>query len=1475
MDKRGNIIALYQYIAEVVKSIKTEKKDIHNEEWCYFLEDLPKYSGITLNYLDNKNNLANQKILQVEKLPFLEPLAIDKELLEWISGDWTDYKSPIKLLSEKITKENDASKVVNISKKEKEILEKLLKDRKLWVEEQKKIEVVRNLFDTLYNKYLVLDRDSDSLELVVANGLVKVPNEDICYPILLKKVNLNIDTEKNIISITDASDNDFITQELYLNFLAEVENINLDKVFYLEDKIVENNIHPISKNDTIKDFFREFIHNLNPRAQFIEDLDKKNKESVITIEWKPILFIRKKDDGKVEAINNIIKDIENGGEIPEYLSELVGVIGSDKRAVEPIPDILFTKETNNEQIEIIKSLYSHRAVVVQGPPGTGKTHTIANLLGHFLAEGKNVLITSQTKKALDVLKEKIPTDIQDLCISMLDDDSSDLGNSVESISEKLGYLNLETLKNEYEEIENQRNELKEDIKNIKRKIFNIKYQESHPIIYNNESITLREAGEFLRKNQRELDRIPGIVSSGVTCPINNENLTFLKSGYKKSVSKEEEKEIELGLNKLSDFWTLEEFKEMLENKKEIMSRLDLLLKNKKYHINDNLFYVDDKMLIDLDKFKNYSGIDKIIPEDLKSIEDWKKDVCIAGTENSGDRKIWLEFIKDIRRLYDLTNMTKDQLFKKEVVYKDIDVSTAKKLIIGLKKGIERPGFFFKHRLRKARKQISDKVTINNRILETLYDCNVALEYTTLIELKENTKNTWNILMTGNSLLENSNNKNLYKQLYSYADQMEYLLNWYDREKKTFLHKIENAGFEKLNINKTEGNPIYVDEVNQIFDFIPSLEELIAIGKIALEYREVDIKRSEYLVKIENIIKENSHLGREIKNAILNENIDKYSETLEKLRVLSEKEVLYKKYKDLLHSVKAVANSWGEELENGLFNEKIENIYNVWRYKQISQKLKELAEKPYFNLQADILEKTEELKKLTIDLVTKKAWYNIIKFLEEKDNLAISQALKGWKQTVQKIGKGTGKNTNIHKKNAKEKMLLCQKVVPAWIMPLNKVFDTLNPVENKFDIVIIDEASQSDISSLILLYMAKKIIIVGDDKQVSPSDVGVNIDKINMFRRKYIKGKVVNDDLYGIRASLYSIVSTTFQPISLREHFRSVPEIIGYSNRTSYDNQILPLRDSNSTILKPAIIDYKVNGKRDEKSKINRVEAETIVSLIEACLAMKEYKNSTFGVISLLGDEQAELIQDLIVKRIPATEIENHKILCGNSASFQGDERDIMFISLVDSSEENKSLRLVGEGVEGAIRKRYNVAISRAKDQLWIVHSIDKNNLKEGDLRKELFEYIDSLKENVFDKTAIENITASDFENEVARHLLEKNYTIKQKWRVGSYDIDMVDIYDDKKIAIECDGKTLNHTEEEVIANLEEQEILERCGWEFIRVRASEYFRNPEKAIKDLIIQLDDKGVYPNHKEVYSDKNELLNNIKSESLELMEKYDEEE
>src|SRR5699024_1710182 len=87
-------------------------------------------------------------------------------------------------------------------------------------------------------------------------------------------------------------------------------------------------------------------------------------------------------------------------------------------------------------------------VTVQGPPGTGKTHTIANLVSHFLAEGKRVLITSQKESPLRVLKSKIPKDIQDLCVPVLgggSDSLQEIEKSINTISEKLGELDTAKL----------------------------------------------------------------------------------------------------------------------------------------------------------------------------------------------------------------------------------------------------------------------------------------------------------------------------------------------------------------------------------------------------------------------------------------------------------------------------------------------------------------------------------------------------------------------------------------------------------------------------------------------------------------------------------------------------------------------------------------------------------------------------------------------------------------------------------------------------------------------------------------------------------------------------------------------------------------------------------------------------------------------------------------------------------------------
>ena len=84
-----------------------------------------------------------------------------------------------------------------------------------------------------------------------------------------------------------------------------------------------------------------------------------------------------------------------------------------------VQDLYFPKPFNDEQVRVVQLLESNDGVIVQGPPGTGKTHTIANVICHYLAQGKRVLVTSMKDPALAVLQEKLPEEIRPLAISLL------------------------------------------------------------------------------------------------------------------------------------------------------------------------------------------------------------------------------------------------------------------------------------------------------------------------------------------------------------------------------------------------------------------------------------------------------------------------------------------------------------------------------------------------------------------------------------------------------------------------------------------------------------------------------------------------------------------------------------------------------------------------------------------------------------------------------------------------------------------------------------------------------------------------------------------------------------------------------------------------------------------------------------------------------------------------------------------------
>ena len=1480
MKDKDKVLALFNYISEISKNLKNTKTNIAEEKWFDFLENFPKHKDIIFEYknLDEKYFEKEEgKLLEIRKPNFLKPLYIDEYLLEWIEGDWKDYRAALEV-NEKIfveNTENGSGEIVDITPEIEGKIQEELEKRELWVEKQLAIEEVRNFFDTLYIKYLELNKETETLELVIGNGIVRIKEQNVYYPVLLKKIKIDFNAKDNILILSDPHTNESFSPNLYTNFLNEIDDIHLENVFELEKEVKERNLHPLNRKETV-DFFKKFIHSLTNRGFFIEDGDIEDLKEYgdIFIEDNPLIFIRKKETGIVKAIENITEKIENSGEIPAHLYELVGVASEEENENTEKDfreeEILFVKDANTEQVNIAKQIEKNNAVVVQGPPGTGKTHTIANLLGHFLAQGKNVLVTSQTKKALRVLKEKIPKSIQGLCISILDDDNSDMRKSVETISEKLGNFTSEKLKKEVEELEKIRIKECNDLENITDQMCGIRYRESKSIDFNGETFFIKDIAKYLRENPEIAGKIPGKISELVPCPITNDEFSFLKTKYRQQVSENEEKEIVSGLNNISDYLDVSEFEELVNDKKRTWKELEKLLNDNSFNIHSNILYVNGKEIIDLKKFKENYDVKQTIPKELtEDMEKWKVDAAISGGTDNGNKINWQNFIEDIKELHEYLNNLIPKLFKKRIDFSGIALPDAVKMIQELKNAFNNPGLMFGLNVKKAKNRIGSRITLNEETVKDVTECNLLLEYFNLLIQEKELKESWKELIENNGgISADSLGGSFIDYAFESVKEIEYFLNWNYKEKAKLLKNIENLGINRNCLFK-ETN-ISMEEIKDILNSAKNIEKVMEIGSKALKLSEKEEKYSLYTEKIKNITKKDSILDEKIKNAVVNEEIKEYSKNLKQLEILSAKQEYYKKREDILERINKTAFKWYEELKNGKIEE-IEDICEVWKWKQLSQELEKLEKEPYEDLEKKAFEKRENIKKATLELVEKKSWYHVLNFIEKKENLMVSQALRGWEQTIQKIGKGTGKNASLYRKQAKEKMNICQKAVPAWIMPMNKVIDTLNPAENKFDVIIIDEASQSDISSLVLLYMAKKVIIVGDDKQVSPLDIGVSVEKVNSLREKYIKGKIINDDLYGLNSSLYSVAATTYRPLMLKEHFRCVPEIIGYSNKTSYDLKIKSLRESGSSNLKPAVINYKVPGMRDEKRKINELEAKTVVSLIKACMEMKEYADSSFGVISLLGDEQSDLIQKMIVEKIDVTDIEKHDILCGNSSHFQGDERDVIFLTMVDSNSGEVPLRVMTDGTESARKKRYNVAASRAKNQMWVVNSLDvDNDLKTGDIRKEFLEYVSSPKEMLLTEEMEKN-SESVFEEKIAKYLISEGYHIEQQWEAGLYKIDMVALFQDKKVAIECDGEKWHSTEEQIREDMERQNVLERCGWEFIRIRGSRYFKNPEFTMKALIEELNRKGIYPESmedKRYLTKEKELLNKIKNRALKIM-------
>jgi very-short-patch-repair endonuclease len=454
---------------------------------------------------------------------------------------------------------------------------------------------------------------------------------------------------------------------------------------------------------------------------------------------------------------------------------------------------------------------------------------------------------------------------------------------------------------------------------------------------------------------------------------------------------------------------------------------------------------------------------------------------------------------------------------------------------------------------------------------------------------------------------------------------------------------------------------------------------------------------------------------------------------------------------------------------------------------------------------------------------------------------VLQALAGYSTAIRRIGMGNGPNATRYRRDARQMMSDAAAAVPCWIMNHSRISEAMPADIGAFDLVIVDEASQSDLWALPAILRGKKILVVGDDKQVSPDAGFIGSERIQELLDRFLIDQPYKEEMTPEK-SLYDLAARVFaaDQVMLREHFRCVPAIIAYCNRTFYHDQIQPLRIPRpSERIEPPLVDIYVEGGVRDGQDRNDQEAQAIAAEIAAILNDEKLAGRTIGVVSLLGAEQAKHIDSVVSQSCDAAELLRRRFLSGDARAFQGSERHIMFLSLVVDPRNCKAL-------SGTMfDQRFNVAASRAQDRMYLVRSVTSADLSGKDLRMTLLSYFDHplVLESHPAQPLIE-LCESGFEKQLFAELTSRGYRVLPQVKTGAYRIDMViEGANDLRLAVECDGDEF-HGADRWQHDMHRQRILERAGWVFWRCFASTWVLRKDKVLFELLQRLQAMEIDP-------------------------------
>lgn len=1348
--------------------------------------------------------------------------------------------------------------------------------RKAWLLSWDRVSRSLDLFQEFYEKGRAIEESN--LKLIAKAGTVSFasgPGERPArHPVLTRPIRIRLLVEggRAVVRVeVDLAEPARFESELLSGYIDE--GFRLEQCQQVREDVESTMVHPFDAGP-VRASFQRLAAAISPDCRWFGSFGDIafNERCRFAFYEEPAIWMEERPSGMAEASERIIREIDAGSPVPHHLVDLIcGVDAKEGEAAARAPEtleerlaaaggedrrILLAKPSNREQLEVAREIVDRDAALVMGPPGTGKTHTIANLIGDFLAEGKTVLISSQKEKALRVLKDMLPKEMQDLCVSFASD-RDDVFATVQALTDQLSVVRPEELRRRIESEARNRDEVFGELESVRRKIFEMILRESRPVAIGGREWTPAEAGRWLRENEGVARSFPaGVVPKG-PFPLTPEELSELCDASKR-VTPRDKREAESGLLALDCLPKPEEEAHLAAEESELRN-----------------YEACSKLRVESlggqggRKILRYSAGDLSIEAPyiaggpVASLSEWlEKDRSVgvpdpwlvaaraAGAAGGAIKSRWEKLVSAVSEAASLAEKEIGQMDDFAVtVQPGIDREALREALQYFRENhiSGEPGFLTKL-TQKARLATLSGALVNGQVPSNDHEYAAVLLRLALEDARAAASKLWDDLVQkagGPAFMSVGNDHPEEQVRLRYLPRLEKALSWWDGWAMPLLEKAEAAGINPaLLTGGTGAGPVESCEA-----LARSVDELLrpaaTLDRVMERLSELEVE----FVRIREALKPAEQAGSVLAGELARtaetdpEGYRKAWDRKETIRgMLPEVE----RAGELFARLSSAAPEWAGAIASGLSALSPEKVVDAWNWKLLDADFRKYLAEDHDDLERRAEELSEELRRKTVKLASDKAWLALA--LRLQGNRALMQKLQGWAQIASRIGRGSGKGVEQLRSEARDLMAACAEAVPCWIMPAERALSNFDG-SWKFDIVVIDEASQSDIVSMPLLFLGRKAVIAGDDRQVSPAAVGVGDAAVAALSREYIQGRIANWPIYQAQASLYDLARTAYDPQMLREHFRCVPPIIGYSNRLSYNGRILPLRDSSSTNLFPPIVRCRVDGVR-EGNDSNRAEAEAIVGRIKACLAEPAYDGKTFGVIVMRSGRtgaQIQLINDLLYKAIGPQEIERRRILCGLSPDFQGDERDVIFLSLVDSAEPGKPLRRETAGSDDGMKKRWNVAVSRARDQVWAVYSFDpEKQLQDGDIRKTFFDY---MKDAEKDAEQPESDAAPEgFVPDVARALASRGFRVRSGYRIGAFELPLVVEASGRKAVVECDGSVRNEDPEAVISAMERQVILERAGWKFVRVRGGEWSRDPGIALGLLLSRLASCGVKAEGKE---------------------------